>query len=742
MRKPNCGFVILTIALLALSIAGTAWGQSVRWNADGTKSLTQETWTLAGNPSDGLTKSNDFSNGQADTGSDGVWHINDNNSPSAAYMRMYKDPGGLSSQGIVMARARFIAASASISGTFGYSYASGNHSVVMAIRGGQINWKTAESDNMVPAPVSVDTSVYRVYALRWYSDGSFDAWYSNTTDWSSNQSDWTQVVSGGRVDTGISQTALIDHNSVARTGLLLGSFGTSTISWEGNVDYIAWSNNSGEWLPWNFNPLPTQPDDSQYVSDTIPSAMGPGQQYSVSVTLKNSGSNTWTAAAGYKLGAVGDSDPFCAFNRVDLAGGDSIAQNQQKTFSFTMTGPSTPGTYTTDWRMIHEGIGWFGYTLTKQIAVLWPDSAQYISDTIPATMNGGQQYNVSVTMRNTSQNTWTLASGCRLGAVDDSDPFYSEGRVDLGPSESIGPDQQKTFSFTMTAPSSAGTYTTDWRMVRESLWWFGDTLTKQVEVAFTGPPPGLLLDDPLQGSTSGTRQGGQFVTGGWKVTGTQDWIFWHLPYTVSHGAAEFYIIGLNSRDSRPTMYDKTELWHMYDYTYGNADYQYNGGYRENPYKHFIRKNGVASDYNNTTDACEVLWATPTEYYEADTPVLSWNAANNYHFRVEWGPDGQGNSVLKIYRDGVLVLERGVAGQLRSARPQCQDCVQQQIRRGFGRADRCDFQLCEGVGSVHLCAKRSHHRFARERLDPEEQPGLHQMVRRHLDQVSGQSLHGE
>src|SRR5438132_13326770 len=58
---------------------------------------------------------------------------------------------------------------------------------------------------------------------------------------------------------------------------------------------------------------------------------------------------------------------------------------------------------------------------------------------------------------------------------------------------------------------------------------------------------GVLLSDSLQGSTTGVRSGGQFVAGGWKVTGAKDFIYWHLPHPISWGAVEFYASGLISR---------------------------------------------------------------------------------------------------------------------------------------------------------------------------------------------------
>ena len=51
-------------------------------------------------------------------------------------------------------------------------------------------------------------------------------------------------------------------------------------------------------------------NNAQYLGDTIPATMIPGFSYNVSVTMKNTGTTTWTKAEGYSLGAVGDSDPF------------------------------------------------------------------------------------------------------------------------------------------------------------------------------------------------------------------------------------------------------------------------------------------------------------------------------------------------------------------------------------------------------------------------------------------------
>ena len=160
----------------------------------------------------------------------------------------------------------------------------------------------------------------------------------------------------------------------------------------------------------------------------------------------------------------------------------------------------------------------------------------------------------------------------------------------------------------------------------------------------------LVLDDPLQNSTTGTRAGGTFVTGGWQVGTATDSIYWHVP-TITNGAAEFDVRGLNPNECRTGMEDKVELFHMYDYTVGSSDTTYNGGYRDNPFKHFIRKTDCLDTVK--VDSMEIVWQIAPNYTEPDTARLSWNAATTYHFREEWATDVSGNAVLKIYRDGVL-----------------------------------------------------------------------------------------
>lgn len=176
---------------------------------------------------------------------------------------------------------------------------------------------------------------------------------------------------------------------------------------------------------------------------------------------------------------------------------------------------------------------------------------------------------------------------------------------------------------------------------------------------------GELINDSLRGSSSGTVSGGSFGPNGWTVVNKNDYIYWHVPDdTMDFGAVEFSVRGLRSRDSRPEGADKNEIFHMYDWTYQDADTNY-GGYRNGPYKHFIRKTNeydpATGSFSGKTDSLEMLWKIEPSYVEPDTDILTWNPNITYRFREEWETDSMGNSVIRTWRDGVLIMTMSVPG---------------------------------------------------------------------------------
>ncbi|HLC65740.1 MAG TPA: NBR1-Ig-like domain-containing protein, partial [Candidatus Nanoarchaeia archaeon] len=128
-------------------------------------------------------------------------------------------------------------------------------------------------------------------------------------------------------------------------------------------------------------------DNAECVSNTIPSTMVAGSTRTVSVTMKNTGASTWTDAASYRLGSQDPQDNTrwgVGRDRVSA----NVAPGQQHTFSFDITAPSTPGTYSSRWKMLQENVRWFGQTCGPTAVIVVQNTPPVLSGipdkTIPA----------------------------------------------------------------------------------------------------------------------------------------------------------------------------------------------------------------------------------------------------------------------------------------------------------------------------------------------------------------------
>ncbi len=115
-------------------------------------------------------------------------------------------------------------------------------------------------------------------------------------------------------------------------------------------------------------------DDAVIVKATFPSVLVCGAPGAAAVTVRNTGTSTWTLAAGFGLGAVGDSDPFYKSDtRVRLGSSDSVAPGGEHTFDIPFVSPKSAQTYKTNWKMVHETVRWFGETTAHDVVVSCPD---------------------------------------------------------------------------------------------------------------------------------------------------------------------------------------------------------------------------------------------------------------------------------------------------------------------------------------------------------------------------------
>lgn len=200
-----------------------------------------------------------------------------------------------------------------------------------------------------------------------------------------------------------------------------------TLSTFGEWDFAVRVRDGQDWSDWYYrnnlyiNPLPDR--SAIILSNTIPSTMEAGKTYQVSVTVKNTGKLTWNESQQFRLGAVGDSDPFTNIRQA-IAPGQSVPTNQSYTFTFNMTaptGPSAVSSRVTDWRMLQEGTTWFGELLTKNVNIVDTLPPKITSTNAPAevTVASGGAYDIYVYgvtdsgsgVKDVKFPTWTQANG-------------------------------------------------------------------------------------------------------------------------------------------------------------------------------------------------------------------------------------------------------------------------------------------------------------------------------------------
>lgn len=119
------------------------------------------------------------------------------------------------------------------------------------------------------------------------------------------------------------------------------------------------------------------------------------------------------------------------------------------------------------------------------------NNSAFVSQNVPVSMQAGQTATVSVTMRNTGTTTW-FAGSYFLGSQNPQDnTTWGLNRVSL--TSNIAPGADATFTFNISAPTVAGTYNFQWRMLQSGVGSFGAlSANVGVTVSSSTPPPTTL----------------------------------------------------------------------------------------------------------------------------------------------------------------------------------------------------------------------------------------------------------
>jgi hypothetical protein len=222
---------------------------------------------------------------------------------------------------------------------------------------------------------------------------------------------------------------------------------------------------------------------ADFVNQTVPTTMLPGQTVQVMVAMKNVSTTTWGGGQGFNLAAQGDS-MIWGINRVPV--NSAIAPGVIGAFFFNITAPTTPGTYNFQWRMLQEGQRFGDVSPNVAITVLAPSNqAQFISQSVKSVMTASEFTTVSITMKNTGTTTWKTGTNYWLGSQNPQDNMtWGMNRVVL-PND-VPPGATVTFTFDVFAPAKSGTFNFQWRMVQDGVEWFGP-VTPNVAVSVKPP---------------------------------------------------------------------------------------------------------------------------------------------------------------------------------------------------------------------------------------------------------------
>ncbi|MGV3606449.1 MAG: PQQ-dependent sugar dehydrogenase [Planctomycetaceae bacterium] len=227
------------------------------------------------------------------------------------------------------------------------------------------------------------------------------------------------------------------------------------------------------------NTVVAQPILASYTA-TVPPVWPAGSTQTIPVTIKNLGTETWTAAGNnpVRLAAYFDapsdqvgawtSEPLRFTLPSDVAPGASVTVNM------ALAAPLATGDHVLRYRMVKEASLWSANLATAAITV-GTLSAQY-SGSVPLLWNAGETKTFTMTVTNNGDFTW-LSTGTRavqlaayFGASSDAPLSWTTEPLRFALPRDVAPGQSAQVSVTLAAPLTAGESTLRLRMVKEQNW--------------------------------------------------------------------------------------------------------------------------------------------------------------------------------------------------------------------------------------------------------------------------------
>ena len=154
------------------------------------------------------------------------------------------------------------------------------------------------------------------------------------------------------------------------------------------------------------------------------------------------------------------------------------------------------------------------------------------------------------------------------------------------------------------------------------------TVPEEPEPSLPGGDGQVILTDSLtNGGSVGEVSGGAFTSLGWEVRAKNNFIRYEIP-TLTAGYVEFDTLGL--QPSNPSLH-QFMLFGMWDPNRGD--------YRANPFRVHLQK----LDPKHNGPYLRLRWISQGEQHDEGNGFLNWDASKVYTWRIQWGPDGAGNT---------------------------------------------------------------------------------------------------
>lgn len=127
-------------------------------------------------------------------------------------------------------------------------------------------------------------------------------------------------------------------------------------------------------------------NNAQFISQTVPTLVEPGQSFQVILTYENTGNITWKSSTLHSLGSQNPQDNStwgAGSGRIALS--NDVTPGTQVTFTYSATAPSQEGFYIFQRKMVQDGVAWFGdFSPNVSILVKTASATPYID---PTTLN-------------------------------------------------------------------------------------------------------------------------------------------------------------------------------------------------------------------------------------------------------------------------------------------------------------------------------------------------------------------